>query len=62
MFNKTYALHIINIYVENILYFYVLNASEHVPCVLEVISCVEELHTLYIVYSNDNNGSNYKHA
>ena len=49
MFNKTYALHIINIYVENILYFYVLNASEHVPCVLEVISCVEELHTLYIV-------------
>ena len=49
MFNKTYALHIITIYVENILYFYVLNASEHVPCVLEVISCVEELHTLYIV-------------
>ena len=38
-----------------------LNASKHVPCVLEVISYVEELHTLYIVYSNDNKGSNYKH-
>ena len=37
---------------------HVFNTCEQVPCVLEVISYIEELHTLYIVYSYDNKGSN----
>ena len=40
----------------------VFNTCEQVPCVLEVISDIEELHTLYIVYSYDNKGSNCKHV
>ena len=38
------------------------NTCGQVPCVLVVISYIEELHTLYILYSKDNKGSNYKHV
>ena len=41
---------------------HVFNTCEQVPCVLEVISYREELHTLYIVYSYNNKGSNCKHV